>query len=116
MDEVQRLFEDYGTVDELEIDLAFQEHLAQRATYDKHRVTIGEILGVHQNQPGYFLNQSSNLENPEQRRAPLILVGPTPAGRFLAVPLEPTNSFGTWRVVTAFAANTHHIDKWNDIV
>jgi hypothetical protein len=93
-----------GAVRLLRFDAAFRSHLASRATYAKHRVSIAEIAQVHGGQPQYFLNMSKS-------RAPIIMVRPTPAGRWLCVPIAPTRQQGVWRPVTAFEANTHHI-RW----
>lgn len=99
---VERLVAEHGRVEELDLDDEFQAHLTERATYEKHVVTLAEVLEVHLRQPMYFENHG------EGRRAPIIMVGPTDAGRFLCVPLEPTGRKGVWRPVTAFQANTHH--------
>ena len=105
MEEVAGLFSRHGEVDALELDDAFQSHLAERATYAKHDVALSEVLQVHANAPKYFINSGTH-------RAPIVMVGPTLAGRFLCVPLEPTGRFGVWRPVTAFQANTHHRNRY----
>ena len=91
--------------------MPFLEHMAERATYDKHRVSLKEITEVLIGQPEYFLNEV-------ERRAPLIMVGPTLENRILVVPIEPVGREGVWRVVTAFEANTHHktryVEETND--
>jgi hypothetical protein len=93
---------DYGAVEELEFTDEFLEHMSERGTYEKHLVTIGEVLEVHAGVPRYFLNASTG-------RAPIVMVGPTHAERMLCVPLEPVaNREGVWRPVTAFEANAHH--------
>jgi hypothetical protein len=93
-------------VQELAFDDEFRVHLTERATYAKHAVTVAEILQVYEGQPKYFTNASPPGSQP--RRALVIMIGPTGAGRFLVVPLEPTGRDGVWRPVTAFEANTHH--------
>ena len=97
-----------GPVEELELDDALQEHLQERGTYDKHRVSLSEILEVHQLSPKLFTNSSPH------GRAPVIMVGPTAAGRFLCIPIEPAGKWGVWRPVTAFEANTHHREKYRE--
>lgn len=42
------------------------------------------------------------------------MVGPTRAGRFLCVPIEPTGKCGVWRPVTAFTANAHHVKRYEE--
>lgn len=123
------LFERFGTVDALEFRDAFREHLMERATFDKHRVTLAEILQVHRGNPRYFLNEGSpptassrstseqgrSSETPhpvESHRAPIVMVGPTDAGRILTVPLVPAGQYGAWRPVTAFQSNTHHKTRY----
>ena len=101
MGEVAQLFSEHGEVEELDVDDDFLAHLTERATYAKHNVTLTEILQVHAGQPKYFTNVGTH-------RAPIIMVGPTFAGRLLCVPVEPTNRHGVWRLVTAFEANAHH--------
>ena len=100
---VQALLTKHGPVNVLEITNAFRQHLADRASYRKHRVLIREIAEVHRGRPQYFPNTSRT------GRAPLIMVGPTLVGRHLVVPLEPAGTYGIWRPVTAFEANQHHI-------
>lgn len=74
-----RLFERYGAVEELQIDDEFRTHMANRATYREHRVSVAEIFEVHEGNPRYF-------ENSGTRRAPVIMVGPTSQGRILVRP------------------------------
>ncbi len=106
-DDLDKLFRNAGSVDELVIDDEFHQHLADRATYEKHLITSTEVVEVHQGKPAYFANTGTN------RRAPLVMVGRTLAGRILCVPLEPSDRRGTWRPVTAFQANPHHVVRYN---
>ena len=76
--------------------------------YDKHSVAAKEIRQVHARAPRYFENEG------EGRRAPIIMVGPTDSGRMIVAPIEPTHTIGVWRPVTAFEANTHHIDRYEE--
>ena len=99
---IQDILSANGPVEELELDDAFQEHLRQRGTYDKHRVALSEVLQVQLSRPKLFLNSSPT------GRAPIIMVGPTDEGRWPCVPVEPTGKWGIWRPVTAFEANAHH--------
>ena len=126
------LFDRHGTVDELVFDDAFFEHLAQRATFDKHRVSLAEILQAHQTCPRYYVNvaqQSSSTESDTstlssgkaatldaaaQRRAPIVMLGATNSGRVLKVPLVPTDTRGIWRPITAFQANTHDRQRYEE--
>lgn len=109
MQDIVGIFSEHGRIDELELDDRFQEHLRERATYDKHRVSLTEVLQVHANQPKYFLNGS-----PQPGRAPVVMVGPTFEGRILSVPVEPAERFGVWRPKTAFEANVHHIARYKE--
>lgn len=75
--------------------------------YRKHIVSAREVEEVHSTAPEYFKNEG------EEKRAPVIMVGPTVSGRVLVVPMEPTHRTGVWHLVTAFEANTHHKAKYN---
>jgi hypothetical protein len=101
------LFRRVGEVRELEFDDEYFEHMASRSHYEKHVVTVSEILEVHGGQAGYFENSGGG-------RAPIIMVGQTTAGRYICVPVEPTGRFGRWRVVTAFSANEHHRRRYEE--
>ena len=104
--EMQRLFAHNGRVDEVQLDEELQLHLLEpERNYEKHIVTLVEITEVHAGKPGYF-------KNAEGQRAPVVMVGPTRANRFLFVPIEPTGAWGVWRAVTAFSANTHSIERY----
>ena len=95
-----------GPVEALELDDAFQLHLRERGTYPKHRVSLTEIVQVHQLNPKLFVNPSPT------GRAPVVMIGATGAGRFLCIPIEPTGKWGIWRPLTAFEANAHHREKY----
>ena len=103
--EINELFEYNGSVDILELDDDLRNHLQERGTYQKHIVSLSEILEVHRGSPRYFLNNSKG-------KAPAIMLGPTLANRFLCVPIEPTGKPGIWRPVIAFEANTHHKERY----
>jgi hypothetical protein len=105
--DLEAVFVRHGRVEELALDDVLYGHLVERGTYAKHDVTLAEILQVHQGQPRYFTNAGS-----DGRRAPVIMVGPTQAGRWLCVPIEPAGGQGVWRAVTGFEANTHHKVKY----
>ena len=102
---VAELFEQVGPVEELQIDDEFLAHMAERGTYQKHRVAVVELLEVHAGAPRYFLNSGTG-------RAPLLMVGRTGAGRWVCVPIEPTGQHGVWRAVTAFEANAHNRSRY----
>jgi hypothetical protein len=106
MADLRGLFDDYGEVEELGLDEALTRHLRERGHYPEHRVSLAEILQVHEGRPRFFLNTSPS------GRAPVIMVGQTTQGRWLCIPIEPTVERGTWRVITAFQANTHHIERY----
>jgi len=100
------LFEAYGRIAELDFDDAFAEHMAaEQRGYGKHRVSEQEIREVLPGTPGFF-------ENIGERRAPVVMLGPTRAGRLVVAPLEPTHRAGVWRPVTAFEANAHHRQRY----
>ena len=103
------LFGQYGPVEELELDEELELHLRERGIFDKHIVSFAEILEVHAGSPRFMEN--SSVPN---RRAPIVMVGPTRAGRFLCVPIEPTGKRGVWRPVTAFTANAHHVKRYEE--
>jgi hypothetical protein len=105
LDAVEELFKSHGRVETLQFDEEFLQHLSERATYQKHEVSVTEILEVHNDEPKFFLNTGSG-------RAPVIMVGMTMRGRYLVVPTEPTGQVGTWRPVTAFEANRHHKERY----
>ena len=99
----------YGRVEELHIDEEFTSHMAkERRQYGKHSVTEKEIRQVHAGAPEYFENEG------EGKRAPTIMVGPTDSDRIIVVPIEPTHTIGVWRTVTAFEANAHHRDRYEE--
>jgi hypothetical protein len=102
----RRLFETHGKVEALECDDDLAQHLRDRGFYPKHAVAISEILEAHAGQPRYFANAGTG------RRAPVIMVGRTQAGRVIVVPIEPTSRRGVWRPVTAFEANAHHRERY----
>ena len=102
--ELETLFAENGRVEYLNLDYALATHLQERGISGKHIVSFAEILEVHQNVPEYF-------ENSPGRRAPAVMVGPTREGRFFCVPIEPTSTRGVWKPVTAYTANTHHIER-----
>ena len=104
--DLDNLLHSNGPVDEIELDAEYIVHQDHRAIYDKHRVSSMEIVEAHGGSPLYIENEGS------QRRAPLLLVGPTENGRMIAVPLEPTGRWGIWRAVTAFEANSHHRERY----
>ena len=104
-DYLSTIYEANGPIQELELDEALQLHLEERGITEKHIVTFDEIREVLTGAPRFF-------ENPPGRRAPLVMVGPTSAGRMLCVPIEPTGQRGKWRPVTAFTANTHHVQRY----
>jgi hypothetical protein len=64
------------------------------AKFAQHRVTPGEVQQVFDRQPRFYRNRPD-------RRASIVMVGPTARGRLLVVPLEAVGD-GVWRPVTAF--------------
>ena len=104
---ISEIFARCGTIEQLDVDLQFAEHMADRGTYAKHDVSIGGILEVIDLAPAFFVNSAG-------RRAPIIMVGPTQAGRVIVVPVEPTDRWQVWRPVTAYEANAHHIASYNE--
>ena len=111
--EAGELFRIYGAVEELLLSEELEAHLLERGTYDKHNVSLLEIVEVHQNAPKYFANKGpeGGSERSAENNAPIVLVGPTFNGRMVAVPIDPAGE-GTWRPRTAFEANTHHKEKY----
>ena len=105
--DLEALFGQYGTVDELELSEELGRHLQERGITEKHIVSFTEIVEVFSGQPSFFLNAGGAL-----RRAPIVMVGPTQSGRILCVPIEPTSKRGEWSPVTAFTANTHHVQRY----
>jgi hypothetical protein len=109
MQDIETLFDVYGSVEELDIDEEFINHMANEARqYSKHVVSVREIREAHAETPKYFENAGENL------RAPVVLVGPTNSGRMVVVPIEPTHIMGVWHPVTAFEANAHHIERYKE--
>ena len=104
--EIFQLFANNGPVDQLQLDEEFQVHLLEAGrAFAKHVVSFAELTEVHAGEPRYFKNEQG-------QRAPAVMVGPTKAGRFLFVPIEPTGAWGVWRAVTAFTANTHSVERY----
>jgi hypothetical protein len=107
MQDLETIFDLYGRVEELDIDEEFTKHMADETRqYSRHMVSVKEIREAHTQAPEYFENVGENL------RAPVILVGPTNTGRMIVMPIEPTHTIGIWHPVTAFEANTHHIERY----
>ena len=107
MQALDDLFDVHGIVGAIECDAAFVEHMAsEERNYEKHAVTPGEIEEALANAPVFSEN--------EGKRAPLVMVGLTRAGRMLVAPLEPTGRRGVWRAVTAFEANAHHRGRYEE--
>lgn len=99
----------FGRVEELLIDEEFEAHMAEaERQYEKHNVSAIEVLQVQTRAPEYFDNVG------EGRRASIIMLGPTNNDRMLAVPLEPTHDRGVWHPVTAFEANTHDRQRYEE--
>ena len=109
-DPVKELFAEHGEPGELELPADFMGHLTERAIYGKHVVSASEIAEVHEGDARYFVNEG------ELRRAPIVMVGPTVAGRMLTVPIEPTGRWRVWRPVSAYESNQHHVDRYNEEV
>lgn len=107
--EIALLFRQNGNVEELDLDEELELHLREQGHYDKHIVSFDEILEVFAGSPRF--KENSSVPN---RRAPIVMVGPTQAGRFLCVPIEPTGKWGIWRPVTAFTANAHHVRRYKE--
>ena len=103
--ELETIYAENGSVQDLDLDYELEAHLRERGISGKHIVSFAEILEVFDGVPEYFKNSPG-------RRAPLVMVGPTLDGRFLCVPIEPTEKFGVWHPVTAYTANTHHIERY----
>jgi hypothetical protein len=74
----------------LEIDEAKEAYLQAAKG-----VTGSDIIEVWLNVPRYFVNLGG-------RGAPNVMLGPNRGGRFLFVPIAPTENEGVWRVVTAY--------------
>lgn len=104
--DINQVLSAFGQVAALELDDDLRDHLWERGFYGKHRVSVSEILEVYQLNHKLFVNSSPS------GRAPLMMVGITAQGRFLCVPIEPTDKWGVWRAITAFEANAHHIARY----
>jgi len=102
--ELQQIFDDNGTVEELQLDEEFQLHLLEHVD-ENHNVSFAEVNEVHQAKPQYYVNT-------EGHKAPIYMIGPTDAGRFLFVPIEPTGIWQVWRPVTAYTANTVYVERY----
>jgi len=71
----------------------------------RHNVTEQEIRQVLDNTPIF-------LPNKKRHAAPVIMIGPTYGGRFLTVPLRPTDIQGIWRPATAFPSSDGEIARY----
>ena len=99
-DQLETILLTFGGVDELEFDEDFLQHMAAPSRqYTKHRVSLEEIVEAHEQSPKYLLNEGRD------KRAALVMVGPTDSGRIIVVPIEPAGKWARWRPITAFAAN-----------
>ncbi len=73
-------------------DLLFDDE--NEAKFAAHGISVVEVLEVYENRPRFYVNRPD-------RRASHVMLGPTFAGRFLVVPIEPA-ARAVWRPVTAF--------------
>ena len=103
--ELLRVYSEHGHVEALDLDEALELHLEERGITEKHIVSFSEIREVFDGAPRFFANLPG-------RRAPLVMVGPTREDRILCVPIEPTGQRGSWRPITAFTANAHHVERY----
>lgn len=107
---LEELFALYGYVEELHFDEEFADHMASESRqYGKHSVSQKEIRQTHAWAPKYFKNEGTG------KRAPVIMVGPEYSGRMIVVAIEPTHTTGMWHPVTAFEANAHHRESYEEI-
>ena len=107
MQALEDLFSRHGSVEAIECDAAFAEHMASEGRdYEKHAVAPKEIEEALAIAPAFFENDG--------KRAPLVMVGLTQASRMLVAPLEPAGRRGVWRAVTAFEANAHHRRRYEE--
>ena len=107
--QLEELFEFYGTVEESYIDEEFTSHMAsEMRQYGKHSVSQEEINQVYARFPKYFENEGPG------RRAPVIMIGSTASDRIIVIPIEPMHIKGGWRPVTAFEANTHDRERYEE--
>ena len=61
MQDIETLFDVYGSVEELDIDEEFTKHMADEARqYTKHVVSAKEVRQVHARAPEYFENMGEN--------------------------------------------------------
>lgn len=105
---LEELFAAHGRVEELELSIDFTDHmLSGGRLHRKHIVSGIEILEAFYGAPLFFDNIAKS------RTAPIVMVGPTLAGRYITVPLLPTTSRGLWRPLTAFESNRHHRERYN---
>jgi hypothetical protein len=86
-------------IDELDFD---EFNLAEM---ERHGVTRKEVVEVLTG--AYRLLRNAR----RHRNQPYIMVGRTLGGRWLSVPLGPTETEGIWRPATAFPAPQTHITK-----
>ncbi|MCY4623391.1 MAG: hypothetical protein OXC99_00045 [Chloroflexi bacterium] len=106
-DDLQAIIEAFGRIDAVEVDAAFAEHMAsRRRRYDKHFVTLAELQEVFNGLPRFYFNRG------EQRRAPVVMVGETRAGRIIVVPIVKGAPEGTWNPISAFEGNAHHRERY----
>jgi uncharacterized DUF497 family protein len=85
-------------IDELEFDEYNEAEMA------RHGVTVREVMQVHT--VGFRL-----LRNAKAHRARYLMVGKTYGGRWLTIPIAPTDKPGTWRPATAFPSRLEDRSK-----
>ncbi len=106
-DDLQAIVDAFGRIDAVVIDIAFAEHMAfRRRRYDKHMVAVAEIEEVFNGLPRFYFNSGEN------RRAPVLMVGETRAGRVIVVPIMPGTPEGVWQPISAFEGNAHHRERY----
>lgn len=74
------------------------------AKFARHRVTVGEVQEVYDNEPRFYRNGPG-------RRASHVMLGPTDSGTLLAVPIEEVGD-GVWRPVTAFKPRPEQAERF----
>ncbi len=114
----ETLFSYYGRVERLEFAPDLQRHLRNH----RHNVRLTEIAEVRaQGLAKFFENTAAETgtsagqatEVELNRRAPIIMVGPTAAGRVLCIPIEPTGRFGAWRPISAYDAGEYLLGRYH---
>ena len=87
-------------------DLKFDD--ANTDKLHSHGVTVREARQVLLNAPRFLRNRSEG-------GAPFVLIGPTFGGRFITLPIDPTDERGVWRPRTGYPSRANERARYDKV-